>query len=370
MPNKTANPAANLLRKEWGAEIVHQFIGHFKKSYFAYASNENIRENAASGGVATALLTYLLDSKQINGALVCRSIVNGGKIRPEFIIARDNATLLSSQGSKYMAVDFTQDALPLIKSFEGRLAVVLLPCDTSTLRRVMANDPALGEKIALVITLFCGHNSLPELTDMVIQKIKPKNSELASFRHRKGHWRGNLAVEFDNGQVIEKPFSYFSDYQNLYFFCQQKCHHCFDHTGYNGDISVGDIWSLRMKEEPIKHSAVITRTPAGAKIFSDAVSAGAVIANEEPIAEICEGQARSMPFHYNVSARAKAGKLLGFKIKDSVYAKVRWNDFLVAWMALFNEKFSRSDTGRRIIARTPRFVLKVLLYLMKGLESI
>ena len=156
MPNKTENPAANLLRKEWGAEIVHQFIGHFKKSYFAYASNENIRENAASGGVATALLTYLLDSKQINGALVCRSIVNGGKIRPEFIIARDNATLLSSQGSKYMAVDFTQDALPLIKSFEGRLAVVLLPCDTSTLRRVMANDPALGEKIALVITLFCG----------------------------------------------------------------------------------------------------------------------------------------------------------------------------------------------------------------------
>ena len=77
-----------------------------------------------------------------------------------------------------------------------------------------------------------------------------------------------------------------------------------------------------------------------------------------------------VPLAMPISARAKAGKLLGFKIKDSVYAKVRWNDFLVAWMALFNEKFSRSDTGRRIIARTPRFVLKALLYIMKGLESI
>jgi coenzyme F420-reducing hydrogenase beta subunit len=370
MPTKSANPAANFLRKDWSAEKVHQYIGHFKKTFFAYAADEKARENAASGGIATALLSYLLEKKLIDGALVCRSVVREGQVRPEFIIARDNAALLSSQGSTYMAVDFISDALPLLRAFKGRLAVVLLPCDTTSLRRAMANDPALEEKIALLITLFCGHNSLPELTDMVIRKIKPKNSELIGFRHRKGHWRGHLAAEFDNGQIIEKPFSFFSDYQNLYFFCQQKCHHCSDHTGTNGDISVGDIWSLRMKEEPIKHNAVITRSIDGARILSDAVASGVVIAAEEPIAEICEGQARSMPFHYNISARARAGKPLGFKIKDTVYAKVRWNDLAAAWLALFNEKFSRSASGRRIIARTPRFVLKLILYLIKGLESI
>ena len=124
-----------------------------------------------------------------------------------------------------------------------------------------------------------------------------------------------------------------------------------------------------MIEEPIKHSAVITRSPAGVEVFADAVRSGVLIAKEEPIEEICEGQARSMPFHYNISARAKAGKLLGFKIKDRVYARVRWNDYLVAWLALFNEKFSRSAKGRWWIAHTPRFMLKFLLYVMKGLES-
>ena len=205
---------------------------------------------------------------------------------------------------------------------------------------------------------------------MVIRKLAPKGKEMVEFRHRQGHWRGNLRARFDNGQVIEKPFSYFSDYQNLYFFCQQKCHHCPDHTGYDGDISVGDIWSLRMKENPIKHNAVITRTPSGHEVFSDAVKSGVLVAIEEPIEEVCEGQARSMPFHYNVSARAKAGKRLGFKLKDTVYAKVCWNDYLVAWMALFNEKLSRSIKGRKFIALVPRFVLKFFLYLMKGLESI
>jgi coenzyme F420-reducing hydrogenase beta subunit len=297
-------------------------------------------------------------------------VVRDGKVRPEFFIARDKRALLSAQGSKYMAVDFVQDALPLIRSFEGHLAVTLLPCDTSSLRRAMEKDSSLASKIFLVITLFCGHNSLPELTDMVVDKLAPEGARLSEFRHRQGHWRGSLQAQFDDGRSVEKPFSYFSDYQNLYFFCQQKCHHCHDHTGYDGDISIGDIWSLRMKNDPIKHSAVVTRTTRGAEVFTEALNKGILAATEEPIEEICEGQARSMPFHYNVSARARAGKLLGFKIKDSVHARVRWNDFLVAWLALFNEKLSRSTGGRKIIAHLPRFALKSLLYLMKGLESL
>jgi coenzyme F420 hydrogenase subunit beta len=359
-----------MLRKQWSAEKVQKYIGNYKKSWFAYASSEKIREKAASGGVITALLSNLLKEGEIDGALVCRSIILDGKVRPQFYIATDESALIDAQGSKYIAVDFNQDALPLIREFKGKLAIVALPCDTTHLRYACENDPQLKEKIALVITLFCGHNSRPELTDMVTRKLTPRESPLKSFRYRQGHWRGSLVAKFENGEQVEKPFLYFSVYQNLFFFSQQKCHYCSDHTGYNGDISVGDIWSLRMKENPVKHSAVITRTPAGVSAFQKAVDAGAITANPETIDEICEGQARSLPFHYNISARAKAGKLLGIKIKDSVYERVRWNEFLVAWMVLFNEKMSRSPRGQKLIRRMPRFLLKVYLYFMKGLESL
>lgn len=369
MANQQEKITSILPRKDWSAEKIHQYIGNFNRSYFAYAGEESLREKAASGGAATAFLCFLLDTRRIDGALVCRSVIRGGKVRPEFSIAKTKEEILFARGSKYMAVDFSGDALPLLRSFNGRLTVTLLPCDTSTLRRAMENDAELAEKICIVITLFCGHNSLPELTDLITRKLTPKGAQLLDFRHRQGHWRGTLRAEFDNGRIIEKPFTYFSDYQNLFFFCQQKCHNCYDHTGYDGDISVGDIWSLRMKNEPIKHSAVITRTPVGVEVFADAVKSGVLTAREEPIEEICEGQARSMPFHYNVSARTKAGRMLGFTIKDRVYARVRWNDYIVAWMALFNEKLSRSKKGRWWIAHTPRFILKLLLFLMKGLES-
>ncbi|MDP2966379.1 MAG: Coenzyme F420 hydrogenase/dehydrogenase, beta subunit C-terminal domain [Pelolinea sp.] len=363
------NPS-RMLRKQWGAEKVHKYIGNFKKSWFAYSSSEKVREKAASGGVITALLSYLLKEGEIDGALVCRSVIVDGKVRPQFFIAEDENALLIAQGSKYIAVDFNQDALPLIREFKGRLAVVALPCDTTHLRHACENDPQLKEKVSQVITLFCGHNSRPELTDLVTRKLTKRNATLTGFHYRQGHWRGSLRAEFDNGKQVEKPFSNFSVYQNLYFYCQQKCHHCNDHTGYHGDISVGDIWSLRMKENPIKHNAVITRTPVGAATFQRAVDADVITASPERIDEICEGQARSMPFHYNTSARAKAGKLLGIKIKDTVYERVRWNEFLVAWIVLFNEKLSRSSGGQKLIRRTPRFLLKLYLYLMKGLESI
>jgi coenzyme F420-reducing hydrogenase beta subunit len=361
---------AGLLRKQWDAEKVHKYIGDYKKSWFAYASSEKIRASAASGGITTALLAFLIKEGEINGALVCRSIITEGKIRPQFFIAESEEELLASQGSKYIAVDFNQDALPLIRAFKGKLAVVALPCDTTNLRHACENDSQLEKKIALVITLFCGHNSRPELTDMITRKLTKSNKTLKDFRYRRGHWRGSLQAEFNDGGQVEKPFSYFSLYQNLYFFCQQKCHHCIDQTGYNSDISVGDIWSLRMKENPVKHSAVITRSPAGAAAFQKALDAEVITANAEPIDEICEGQARSLPLHYNTSARSRAGRLLNIKIKDSVNEKVRWNDFLIAWIALFNEKLSRSSSGQKLIRRTPRFLLKLYLYVMKGLESI
>ena len=367
---KPSKAAANILHKQWGPEVVQQYIGAYRQSYFAYAEDAGIRHGAASGGVITALLDYALSSKRIGGALVCRSTVVDGRVVPQFVIATDRQTLMAAQGSKYTAVNFNRDALPLIRAFKGCLAMVALPCDLTNLRSLAQHDDAIREKVALTIGLFCGHNSRPELTEMIVDKLRPAGAALTDYRYRQGHWRGELEARFDNGQVIRKPFSYFSDYQNLFYFCQEKCHHCHDHAAYEADISIGDIWSMRMKENPIKHNAVIVRTDAGVKIFEAALGAGAIQGQPETIAETCEGQARSMPFHYNVSARARAGEKLGMSIKDPLGVPVRWTDFLIARMALKNEMLSRGTQGMKKVASIPRFVLKLKLYVMKGLESI
>lgn len=356
--------------RSWTPDQIHRYIGGYQRCYFTYANDTAIRDRAASGGSISALIVHLLESGQIAGALLLRTAIREGKVRPEFFIATTPQEVLSAQGSTYSAVYFADDALPLLRAFEGRVAVVALPCDATILARTRAKDPALDAKIACVITLFCGHNSEPELTDAIVRRLGKGHGELVDFRYRFGHWRGSLQATYADGTAVVRPFETFSDYRNLYFFAQPKCHHCHDHFGYDCDISAGDIWSPRMKAHPIKHTALITRTAAGQALVADALAAGVLSGSEEPIAEVLDGQARTAPFHYNVTARARVGRLFRLKIKDRVQDRVRPVDYLIAFLALLNERVSRTRWGRRLVLALPRPVLRAYLLFMKALESI
>ncbi len=356
--------------KSFTPDQLRRYVGEFEQCYFTYAADEAVRANAASGGSVSALLIYLLESGQIDGALVCQTALHDGKPRPEFAIARTRDEIMAAQGSKYAAVYFSNDALPLIEAFDGRLAVVALPCDATILGRTRARNAALDAKIALVITLFCGHNSEPVLTDAIVDRLGRGRGPLTDYRWRTGHWRGNLEATFADGTQIVRPFETFSDYRNLYFFAQPKCHHCFDHFGYHCDISAGDIWSPRMKANPIKHTALIARTPAGNALIAAALGDGALVGSQEPVDEIANGQARTAPFHYNVTSRARVGRLFGVRIKDRTDARVRPVDYAIAFIALLNERASRTRIGRAVILRAPRPVIRLYLYLLKGLESL
>jgi coenzyme F420 hydrogenase subunit beta len=359
-----------LWHKVWTPEDLDKYIGDdVRGCYFSYAADEHLRARAASGGSTSALLVHMLESGQIDGALVCRTVVTEGKARPEFFVAQTREDIIAAQGSKYAAVYFASSALPLIQAASGRIAVVALPCDARILQQYRARNPDVDRKIACVITLFCGHNSEPALVDHVTARLGREHGPLVDYAFRYGHWRGKLQASYADGTAIEKPFSYFSDYRNLYFFAQPKCHHCFDHYGYHCDISAGDIWSPEMKADPIKHTALLTRTSQGEQIVHAAVEAGALIAREEPLVKVANGQARTMPFHYNVTSRARVGRLFGVKIQDHTYQKVRWNDYLIAFLALLNERVSRRAWGRRLILALPRPVVQLYLVFFKALES-
>jgi hypothetical protein len=83
-----------------------------------------------------------------------------------------------------------------------------------------------------------------------------------------------------------------------------------------------------------------------------------------------DGQARIGPAHYNVTARSRAGRWMGLRIPDRVQAEVTWHDQLNALWTLANVRLSESAWGRRLIFALPRPVIRGLLYLKKGLESV
>jgi len=359
----------HLLRENWKEAQIKKYFGPYEAAYFAFAQDESIRKDAASGGAVTAVLWNLIKHEEIDGALVCRSIFCNGMVKPEYFIATNLQELRESQGSKYISTQFRQNAIPLIENFDGVLAVVTLPCEAKILTSFLKHHPATRSKVKVVLSLFCGHLSTEALTNHVIRLMGPtKDAALVDFRYRSGHWRGKITAEFADNCIVERPFSIFSDYQNLNFFSERKCLHCFDHTGYYSDISLGDIWLQGMKAEPIKHSAVIAKTKIGFDILEKTKKDGDLSLIQKPISLIAEGQSRSLKIHYNISARAKAGRLLGVQIKDQVNEKVRWIDFIIAFILVFNHKITQTIWGKRLVCWIPRPLIKGYLYFLKGLE--
>jgi len=356
--------------KSWSSADILKYVGPFSRSYLAYATDPGFRANAASGGSTSAILCALLSTGEIDGALVLKTTIEEGALQTRFTIATTPEEVLEAQGSKYMAVFFHRDAVPLIRAFPGNLGVVALPCDLKLLLRLRRADPDLDRRIKLTIGLVCGHNSERALIDKVIERISAGRGALRRFTFRSGHWRGRMKLEFADGSTEERPFSEFSVYQNLYFFSQRKCHHCDDHFGYHADLSAGDIWLYDLRDHPIKHNSLITHTPAAAQAIQAARDEGFLTVEDVAIEKILDGQSRTLPFHHNIQARHIAGKRIGVRVRDQGERRPRPLELLLAYLALGNEKLSRSETGRRFIFSLPRPVLRLYLYFFKFLETI
>ena len=76
-------------------------------------------------------------------------------------IATNREEVLAARGSKYTAINFPRQALPLIKAFDGKLAVLTLPCDASYLRRKIKATPEIGETVAYIPRCSAGTTPRP-----------------------------------------------------------------------------------------------------------------------------------------------------------------------------------------------------------------
>ncbi len=354
--------------RDWSDAQLAAIVGDVRSAGLTHATDPALRSGAASGGSVTAIIDAALATGLIDGALVLGSSVVEGSVRGEFRIVRDRDGLAAAQGSKYVAVNFVRDALPLIRAAEGRLAVVALPCDVTTLRRRAELEPEdIGAKVALTIGLFCSHNSRTELVDMVTARIEAQHGAvLEDFTFRTGHWRGQLSYRLVDGTSGSASTSRLNDYRNLSLFSERKCLSCDDHFAYDADVSAGDVWLYALRERTIKPTIVLVRTEAGQAAFDVARAAGAIEVEDVPPRLALDGQARVAPHHHDVAARRRAGRLLGVSIRTDQRRRTRPFAFLDALITVGGTRLTESARGRRLVALLPHPVVRTLLVLRKG----
>ncbi len=345
-----------------------KYLGTHVACRKGYASDETIRENAASGGMVTALLIHLLKTGQIDGAWVTRTQITDGKLGYHTWIATTEEELRSASSSVYMNIPLLKH-VDLVRQFEGRVAVVMTPCMLSGLTKLMEKDQALREKIVLKLGLYCSGNHSEKATLLSLEQSKVSLEGAKRLYYRRGHWRGLSSVLYEDGS--EKTFSYTKTicaYKNAYFFEKGSCMTCQDHFALAADISFGDIWLKEMKGQPIKHTSCVIRNERAWDMYRQAVAAGAITDSHISDRDMVRSQKRALVFKYTCApAKLKYLKKQGKQVALTADDKCRWNHRLAFYLARKNKAYSEEKYEK--LRRIPYILIYYYMCLIRVLLS-
>ena len=345
------------------------YIGPSKNLYAGYSTDKTISKNAASGGSVTRILTFLLEIGTIDAALVSKCIIKNNQVKGVPYLAKTRKDLLKSQTSVYFFIP-TLKKIKEVENYPGKIAIVCLPCEVKIWQNLKRNNPKFKKRIKIIIGLFCGHASKTKLINLVIKKRGHRPNNVKKLYFRKGHWRGKMQIHLKNKKVDKFSFWEFSTYQNLFFFSEEKCLHCNDHTSELADISCGDIWSTKYKKHKHKHNIIITRSKTAENIIQKMFQQKKLQGRNIDYQTIWEGQNKSLTFHKHIKARSLLGKIFGYKIYYNKKTETaRWNDYLAALIILNNVKLSNHPRFSKVIFFIPRKIWFLYLLLFKLLTS-
>ncbi len=246
-------------------------------NYVACSTDEKIRYNAASGGVISSLLIFLLKEKYIDGA-ICVKQDEGNPLSNKTFIAETESDVLNASGSRYSPVS-NCEVLKDILEENKKYAFIGKPCEIEAINEMEKHLPKLKAKIIVKISIMCACTPSRKGTLRLLKNLNIEASEITKLSYRGNGWPGMFCAETKDGSKKSIPYldawnKCLSKYSCL------RCTVCDDPLGSGADITVGDAWDKKLIENNAGLSAVIVRTKTGKDYFDKAIAANGLTVNE------------------------------------------------------------------------------------------
>ncbi len=241
-------------------------MGRVIETTVARARDPEICRNATDGGAVTALLLHLLDMGRIDGAIVTKQ---AGPFNRKPCLATTREEIIQSSGfhfdtshgmelfsNTYSA--FSPSILqlgPMAKQGLRRIAFVGTPCQISTVRRMEALAIVPSDSIKFHLGLFCTGN-------FIFGNVQRKKlEETAGFK-----WEDVESINIKEDLIVVMKDNTIKtiELDKLDFMKRFACRYCDNYASEYADIAFGGIGAQQ------GWTTVITRTPLGRAVFSEA----------------------------------------------------------------------------------------------------
>jgi coenzyme F420 hydrogenase subunit beta len=247
------------LRAVSDAPIKNEAIGYYYQMLLVQATDSKLREQCGGSGVITALLTYGVENKIFDSAIVSQ-VDSGDATKPKSVVAEVPDDIFSAIDSRFFPSSVLKAYGMAIKNYgKKKIAVVGVPCQVLAFRKLEAMKHKSSGNLKILFGLFCfGTFSRKPLLEYLTETYNVKPSEIKQMSFSK-----NLVVQTEK-ESINIPF------KELTSKFLPSCRTCADFTSEFADISVGRAFPLT------DWSVVIIRTRIGAIFFFDAARKGVI----------------------------------------------------------------------------------------------
>jgi coenzyme F420 hydrogenase subunit beta len=235
-------------------------LGALKGFYLTRAADGGIRAAAQHGGTVTALITLALQEGLIDAAVLA---ARGADLLPQAVTVTDPGAVRGFAGSRFVVspavAEFNRAAQ---RDEHRRIGVVATPCQALALAKIRTQPVAPagggGEKLALVLGLFCGWaldwQKLAALLGRRTDPAKIAGMDIPPSRyHTLELYTAGGAVSLSLDEVTPCV--------------REACHTCPDMTAEFSDLSVGSARLPEGWEEARHWNQVIVRTDRGAALL-------------------------------------------------------------------------------------------------------
>ena len=241
--------------------ILDEGFGPYNYGCFVRVTEHAPKVEGQDGGLCSALLIHLLQSGEIEGAVIGTEESDNPQMGTAKL-ATTPAEILAGARSRYTYQPNTIALVEAMKRDVKPLAVVGVPCQVDGVRQQQYSAIRLDvaqwyeENIKLVIGLFCSESFTAAGIDALAAELEVDKRDIANI-----NIKGKVIIKLADGREERKSLKAFGKY------ARPACLYCLDYAADNADIALGGIG-------PDGYTFTVVRTDAGHRAFQSLLDTG------------------------------------------------------------------------------------------------
>ena len=232
--------------------------------YIGYASEQNLRYKASSGGIGTALQKYLLSLDDFGTSVTFVFNSNKCMYEPKMVYTSDDINVC---GSIYQDVDIFEFVKDNINNIRSGIVVTCPPCQVSALKQLFKKNGIQ----AFIISFCCSGQTTIEGTWRYYEFLGIKKEDVANMQYRGNGWPSGIQIWLKNGNFIYRD-NYTEPWSIIHksgLYRPKRCYYCKLDTSYKADISIADPWLKNYKlNDKIGNTLFLINTEQGMDVIS------------------------------------------------------------------------------------------------------